>query len=46
MAKTGKRLKKAYEGINPDAPPLKLEEAIKQISLAPRRSSTKPSRSR
>ena len=31
MAKTGKRLKKAYEGINPDAPPLKLEEAIKQI---------------
>ena len=31
MAKTGKRLKKAYEGINPAAPPLKLEEAIKQI---------------
>ena len=31
MAKTGKRLKKAYEGIDPDAPPLQLDEAVKQI---------------
>jgi large subunit ribosomal protein L1 len=31
MAKAGKRLKKAWEGIAPDAAPLKIEEAIKQI---------------
>src|SRR5207248_870772 len=31
MAKTGKRLKKAYEGLDPAAPPVKLEEAVKQI---------------
>jgi len=31
MAKTGKRLNKAYEGIDPDAPPLKVEEAVKII---------------
>ena len=31
MAKTGKRLTKAYEGINPDAPPLKIDDAVKQI---------------
>jgi large subunit ribosomal protein L1 len=31
MAKVGKRLKKSYEGVNPDAPPLKVEEAVKQI---------------
>src|SRR2546430_16940460 len=31
MAKTGKRLKKAYEGIDPAATPVKLEEAVKQI---------------
>jgi large subunit ribosomal protein L1 len=31
MAKTGKRLKQAYEGINPDAAPLKIDEAVKQI---------------
>jgi large subunit ribosomal protein L1 len=31
MAKAGKRLKKAYEGVNPDAPPLKVEEAVKEI---------------
>jgi hypothetical protein len=28
MAKAGKRLKKAYEGIEPDAPPVKVEEAV------------------
>jgi large subunit ribosomal protein L1 len=31
MAKTGKRLQKAYEGIVPDAPPIKIEDAVKQI---------------
>src|SRR5579864_3611778 len=31
MAKQGKRLRKAYEGIVPDAPPLKVDEAVKQI---------------
>src|SRR5947208_14663325 len=31
MAKTGKRLKKAYEGLDPEAPPVKLKEAIKQV---------------
>jgi large subunit ribosomal protein L1 len=31
MAKTGKRLKKAYEGIERDAPPLRLDEAIKEV---------------
>src|SRR6476619_1120658 len=31
MAKTGKRLKKAYEGIDPEAAPLRVDEAVKQI---------------
>jgi large subunit ribosomal protein L1 len=31
MAKLGKRLKKAYEGIDPDAAPIKVEDAVKQI---------------
>src|SRR5437588_12605345 len=31
MAKTGKRLKKAYQGIDPAATPIKLDEAVKQI---------------
>src|SRR5919206_1624545 len=31
MAQTGKRLKKAYEGLDPAAPPVKLDEAVKQI---------------
>ena len=31
MAATGKRLKKAYEGLDPAAPPVKLDEAVKQI---------------
>src|SRR5919205_839358 len=31
MAKQGKRLKKAYEGISPEMPPLRIDEAIKQI---------------
>src|SRR5918911_640967 len=31
MAKLGKRLKKAYEGIDPDSPPIKVEDAVKQI---------------
>jgi large subunit ribosomal protein L1 len=31
MAKAGKRLKKAYEGISPDATPIKIEDAVKQI---------------
>src|SRR5258708_282394 len=31
MAKAGKRLTKAYEGINPDAAPLKIDDAVKQI---------------
>src|SRR3954447_1928423 len=31
MAKTGKRLKKAYEGIEPDATPLRVDEAIKEV---------------
>ena len=31
MAKTGKRLTKAYEGINPEAPPLRIDDAVRQI---------------
>src|SRR5271167_1774129 len=31
MAKTGKRLTKAYEGINPDAAPLAVDAAVKLI---------------
>src|SRR5437667_6450985 len=31
MAKTGKRLKKAYDGIDPAATPVKLDDAVKQI---------------
>jgi large subunit ribosomal protein L1 len=31
MAKTGKRLKKAYEGLDPDAPPVKVEDAVKFV---------------
>ena len=31
MAKAGKRLNKAYEGINPEAPPLRVDDAVKQI---------------
>ena len=31
MAKQGKRLQKAYEGIDPAAAPLKVEEAVQQI---------------
>ena len=31
MAKAGKRLNQAYEGINPDAPPVRVEDAVKTI---------------
>jgi large subunit ribosomal protein L1 len=31
MAKSGKRLKKAYEGIDPDASPVKVDEAVKLV---------------
>jgi large subunit ribosomal protein L1 len=31
MAKPGKRIKKAYEGITPEAPPLKVDDAIKLV---------------
>src|SRR6059058_2942547 len=31
MAKTGKRLKKAYEGLDPAAPPVRVEDAVKQV---------------
>src|SRR5690242_21191727 len=31
MAKTGKRLKQAYQGIDPEAAPLRVDEAVKQI---------------
>src|SRR3977135_57653 len=31
MAKQGKRLKKAYDGIDLEAPPLKVDDAVKQI---------------
>jgi large subunit ribosomal protein L1 len=31
MAKAGKRLKKAYEGIDPDAPPLAVDAAVKLV---------------
>jgi large subunit ribosomal protein L1 len=31
MAKSGKRLTKAYEGISPDAAPIKVEEAVKLV---------------
>jgi large subunit ribosomal protein L1 len=33
MAKPGKRLKKAYEGIDPNAAPVKVDEAVKQVKL-------------
>jgi len=33
MANTGKRLKKAYEGIDPAAPPLRVDAAVKEIKL-------------
>src|ERR1700704_4771152 len=31
MAKTGKRLKKAYEGLDPAAPPVRVEDAVKEV---------------
>src|SRR5216684_1350970 len=31
MAKTGKRLTKAYEGIDPEAPPLRVDAAVKEV---------------
>src|SRR5260221_13086809 len=31
MAKTGKRLQKAYEGIDPEAPPLRVDAAVKEV---------------
>jgi large subunit ribosomal protein L1 len=31
MAKPGKRMKKAYEGIDPNAAPIKVDEAVKQV---------------
>src|ERR1700748_1244901 len=31
MAKSGKRLTKAYEGLDPDGAPNKIEDAVKQI---------------
>src|SRR6266849_2214616 len=31
MAKQGKRLKKAYDGIDMAAPPLKVDDAVKEI---------------
>src|SRR3954466_12220773 len=31
MATTGKRLKQAYQGIDPNAAPLRIDEAVKQI---------------
>ena len=31
MAKTGKRLKKAYEGIDPEAPPMRVDAAVKEV---------------
>jgi large subunit ribosomal protein L1 len=31
MAQSGKRLKKAYEGINPDAPPIGVDDAVKLV---------------
>ena len=31
MANTGKRLKQAYQGIDPNAAPLRIDEAVKQI---------------
>src|SRR3954447_8132592 len=31
MARTGKRLKQAYQGIDPNAAPLRIDEAVKQI---------------
>src|SRR4030081_713077 len=31
MAKIGKRLKKAYEGLDLEAAPLKIDEAVKQV---------------
>jgi len=31
MAKPGKRIKKAYEGIDPDAPPIKVDAAVKMV---------------
>src|SRR5947207_14780476 len=31
MAKTGKRLKKAYEGLDPAAPPMRVDAAVKEV---------------
>ena len=31
MAKIGKRLKKAYQGLDPEAPPVRVEDAVKQV---------------
>jgi large subunit ribosomal protein L1 len=31
MAKPGKRLKQAYDGVDPDAPPMAVEEAVKRV---------------
>src|SRR3981081_2215750 len=31
MAKNGNSLKKAYEGVDPEAPPGRVEEAVKQV---------------
>jgi large subunit ribosomal protein L1 len=31
MAKPGKRITKAYEGISPDAPPIKVDDAVKLV---------------
>src|SRR5882762_7046998 len=31
MAKTGKRLTKAYEGIDPEAPPMRVDAAVKEL---------------
>ena len=31
MAKAGKRLKKAYDGLTPETPPVHIDEAVKQI---------------
>jgi large subunit ribosomal protein L1 len=33
MAKPGKRLKKAYEGIDPNAAPVNVDEAVKRVKL-------------
>src|SRR4029077_18969674 len=31
MGQIGKRLKKAYEGLDPEAPPVRVEDAVKQV---------------